>query len=98
MREFFGIGGYTREPEGFLSWQHLLFVDSLLTLMTVLAIVLGRKNRFAAPEQKNKVLIAAALLIDGLELFKFFILLREIFHLSIFAIENLNNFHTRKVF
>ncbi len=74
MKEFFGIGGYSRTPEGFLSWQHLLFVGSLLTLMTVLAIGLGRKNRLAALEQKNKVLIFSAFFIDGLELFKFFIL------------------------
>ena len=74
MREFFGFGGYTRAPEGFLSWQHLLFVGSLLILMTVLAIWLGRKNSHAAQAQKNRVLIYTAILIDGLELFKFFIL------------------------
>lgn len=74
MKEFFGIGGYSRTPEGFLSWQHLLFVGSLLTLMTVLAIILGKKNRFGTQKQKNKVLIFTAFLIDGLELFKFFIL------------------------
>ncbi len=74
MREFFGFGGYTRTPEGFLSWQHLLFVGSLLTLMTVLAVLLGRKNRYAPPEQKNRVLVFTAFLIDGLELFKLLIL------------------------
>ena len=26
VKEFFGIGGYTREPEGYLSWQHITFV------------------------------------------------------------------------
>ena len=45
MREFFGWGGYQREPEGFLSWQHLLFVSCLVVLMVVFAVVLGRKNR-----------------------------------------------------
>ena len=77
MREFFGFGGYTRPAEGFLSWQHLLFVGSLLTLMVVLAVVLGKKNRFANHGQKNKVLIWAACLIDGFELFKFLILVLQ---------------------
>lgn len=70
MKEFFGFGGYSRPAEGFLSWQHLLFVGLLLSVMVVLAVCLGRKNRCGTPEQKNRVLIAAALLIDGLEVFK----------------------------
>ena len=74
MKEFFGFGGYTRTPEGFLSWQHLLFVGLLLGTMVLLAILLGRKNACGTPEQKNRVLIGAALLIDGLELFKIAIL------------------------
>ena len=74
MREFFGFGGYSRTPEGYLSWQHLLFVGLLLGIMTVAAVLLGRKNRCAAPEQKNKVMVGAALLIDGLELFKIILL------------------------
>lgn len=74
MREFFGFGGYTRPAEGFLSWQHLLFVGLLLTVMVLLAVLLGKKNREGSFQQKNRVLIAAALLIDGLELFKIAIL------------------------
>ena len=74
MKEFFGFGGYARPAEGFLSWQHLLFVGLLLCIMTTLAIWLGKKNRFSAPKQQNKVMIAAALLIDGLELFKIILL------------------------
>lgn len=74
MKEFFGFGGYTRPAEGFLSWQHLLFVGSLLAVMTVLAVVMGKKNASGTPVQKNRVLIAAALLIDGFELFKIVIL------------------------
>ncbi len=35
MKEFFGFGGYTRTPEGFLSWQHLLFVGLLLGTMVL---------------------------------------------------------------
>lgn len=74
MREFFGIGGYTRPAEGFLSWQHLLFVGSLLCIMTVLAVWLGKRNKRGTLEKKNRPLIAAALLIDGLEILKIVIL------------------------
>lgn len=73
MREFFGFGGYTREPEGYMSWQHLLFVTSLMAIMVVLAIYFGRKNKDKDYKVKNKVLIIAALLIDGFELFKIII-------------------------
>lgn len=70
MKEFFGIGGYTREPEGFLSWQHLLFVGLLLGLMTFLSIYLGKRNKLKSDKEKNKVLIWSALLIDGFEILK----------------------------
>ena len=70
MKEFFGIGGYTRPAEGFLSWQHLLFAGILLGAMVILAVWLGKHNRLASPEKKNRVLIGTAILIDGLELFK----------------------------
>jgi uncharacterized membrane protein YwaF len=70
MKEFFGIGGYNRTPEGFLSWQHLLFVGCLLFTMVFLAVWLGKHNRFGTDNVKNRAMIVAALLIDGLELFK----------------------------
>lgn len=70
MKEFFGIGGYTREPEGFMSWQHLVFVTSLMIIMVALAILLGNKNRGKEEKLKNKVLVYSAILIDGFELFK----------------------------
>lgn len=74
MKEFFGFGGYTRPAEGFLSWQHLLFVGLLLFTMVVLAFSLGEKNRDRTPAQKNRVLVVAAILIDALEIFKILIL------------------------
>ena len=74
MKEFFGFGGYQRPAEGYLSWQHLLFVTSLMVVMVILAILLGRHNRFALPRQKNRVLIWTAFLIDGLELAKIVLL------------------------
>lgn len=70
LKEFFGFGGYTREPEGYMSWQHLTIVTIYMIIMVCLAIYFGKKYKNADPIRKNKVLIVAALLIDGLELFK----------------------------
>ena len=70
MKEFFGIGGYQRTAEGFMSWQHLTFVTSLVLVMIGLAVFLGRRNKQRDDKAKNAVLIWAALLIDGFELFK----------------------------
>ena len=74
MGEFFGFGGYTRPAEGFFSWQHLVFVTSLMILMVLCALILGKRNKNAPLEQKNKVLIWAAIFIDGFEIFKIIIL------------------------
>lgn len=70
MNEFFGFGGFQRTPEGAYSWQHLLFVTSLMVLMVFLAVFLGKKNKNKLPAQKNTVLIWTAILIDGFELIK----------------------------
>ena len=74
MREFFGFGGYSRPAEGFLSWQHLLFVGLLLIAMALLAVVFGKAYRGKTMKEQNKVLIGSALLIDGLEIFKIVLL------------------------
>ena len=70
MREFFGFGGYTREAEGYMSWQHLLFVTLLMLVMIGLAVFLGVRNKDKELNKKNKVLIWSAFLIDGFEIFK----------------------------
>ena len=70
MKEFFGFGGYERTPEGYFSWQHIVFVTALMVVMTVLAVLFGRKNRSLQSREKSKVLMASAILIDSLELFK----------------------------
>ena len=57
FREFFGIGGYTREPEGFFSWQHLVFVSSLMVIMVACAVFFGKRNKLSDDNTKNKVLI-----------------------------------------
>ena len=74
MGEFFGFGGYQREPAGAYSWQHLGFVTGLLFIMAVLAVFLGRKNRRVSEQKKNTVLIWSAFLIDGLEIAKILLL------------------------
>ena len=73
MKEFFGIGGYQRTPEGAFSWQHLLFVTLLMILMVVLAVFLGKRNKNELTQKKNRVLIWSAILIDGFELMKIII-------------------------
>ena len=74
MREFFGFGGYQRTAEGYFSWQHLTFVSTLMIIMIASAILLGRRNRARSDSTKNKVMIAAALLIDSFEIFKIVII------------------------
>lgn len=69
MKEFFGIGGYQRPAEGYFSWQHLTFVTALMVVMVTLSVVLGRMDH-GRPAHRRQVLIWAAILIDGLELFK----------------------------
>ncbi len=73
MREFFGFGGYTRPAEGYFSWQHLVFVSSLVLLMIALAIIIGIINKNRDEKIKNRVLITTALLIDSFEIFKIII-------------------------
>ncbi len=70
MREFLGWDGYAREPEGYMSWQHLTFVTVLMAIMVAAAVILGRRNRQKDPKQKNRVIIASAILIDAFEIFK----------------------------
>lgn len=69
MGEFFGKPTFGT-PEGVYSWQHLLYVSFLMIVMVVLAILIGLKNKDKEYEDKNKVLIWAAFLINGFELFK----------------------------
>ena len=70
MKEFFGIGGFQRAAEGFMSWQHLVFVTVFMAAMFALSFILGKRNRNKTDAQKNVVLIWSAILIDGFELFK----------------------------
>lgn len=73
MKEFFGFGGYQRPAEGFLSWQHLLFVSCVVALMAVLAVLLGIRYKDKPFAQKNRVLQAAAIVLDGAEIIRIII-------------------------
>jgi len=70
FKDFWGIGGYQREAEGYLSVEHLLFVSSLMLLMIACALFFGIKNKNGSEKEKNRVLIVSAILIDALEIFK----------------------------
>lgn len=74
LSEFFGFGGYSREAEGYLSWQHLLSVTVFVSIMLFCAVLVGLKYRNKDTKRKNRVLIVTAFLIDGFELFKIVLL------------------------
>ena len=70
MKEFLGFGGFQREPEGYMSWQHLTFVTSLMVIMIVLAAMVGVRNKKKPLSQRFVPLMVAAILIDTFEIFK----------------------------
>ena len=70
LKVFLGYLPDPREPEGAFSWQHILFVSSLMIAMVVLAVLLGKKYKDSDLKTKNKVLIIAAIAIDAFEIFK----------------------------
>ena len=74
MKEFFGFGGYQRPVEGYMSWQHLVFVTALMFVMVGLAVWLGLRNKDKEMRVKNKVLIISAITINAFELFKIILL------------------------
>ena len=77
MKDFFGFGTgeypYGRPADGFLSWQHLVLVSTLVIVGVSLAIIWGKLNKNKDVRTKNKVLIWAAVLIDGFEIAKIII-------------------------
>ena len=77
MRELFGFGTdgnpYGGTPDGYLSWQHIVFVSTFVLLAVVLAILLGLRNKNKDYKTKNKVLIYTAIIIDLFEITKIII-------------------------
>lgn len=74
MKEFFGIGGYQRPAEGYMSWQHLVFVTSLMVIMTALAVFLGLRQKKLGEKAKNKVMVITAIVLILVEAFKYSVL------------------------
>ena len=74
IKEFFGFGGYTRTPEGYMSFQHLFFVSSLVVIMVLCAIFFGVRNKKRSEQEKNRVLVVSAIAIDLFELIKIVLL------------------------
>lgn len=69
LMDFFGIGGYTRTPEGAWSWQHILFTTIMIAIMIFLGVFLGVKFR-KNEKLKNRTIVIAAISIDTIEIFK----------------------------
>ena len=81
MREFFGLNKnengnyeYLRNADGAWSFQHILQVCVFLILMIGLAVYFGLRNKNKTDKEKNKVLIACAILIDSFEIVKIIVL------------------------
>ena len=55
MKEFFGFGGYMREPEGFMSFEHIAFVTSLIIVMVLLAVFIGKRFKNKSITEKNAI-------------------------------------------
>ncbi|MBQ8352258.1 MAG: YwaF family protein [Clostridia bacterium] len=70
MKEFLSGSG---EAQGAYSWQHLTFVTTLMVIMVLAAIFLGKRYKKQEYKAKNRVMIWAAILIDGFELAKIII-------------------------
>lgn len=73
LREFFGFGEYQRPAEGFLSWQHIVFVTCFLLATIALAVYFGIKNKNKSYAEKNKVLIWTAITLDSIEIIRIII-------------------------
>ena len=59
-----------RSPEGFLSWQHLLYATLMVALTVFLAVWLGKKFRHRNEPDKDRVMKIAAITILACELTK----------------------------
>ena len=70
IKEFCGIGGYTREAAGAYSWKHLTFVSNFVAIIFALGILIGLYFRRNPEKNKNIPLIWAAVLIDSFEIAK----------------------------
>lgn len=70
FKEFIGFGGYNRLAEGFLSWQHLLFVSILNAVSIILAFWYGNRMRSRTEAEKNHVLAVTGVAVNVIEILK----------------------------
>ncbi len=70
MKDFLSGAG---EAQGAYSWQHLVFVTSLMVIMVIAALFLGKRFKKLEHKEKNKVMIWTAILIDSFEIAKIII-------------------------
>ena len=71
--DFFGFGGFWKEPEGAWSWQHILFTSIMVSTAIFLAIFLGLKKRYKYEGEKKIPIVVSAIAIDVVEIFKIII-------------------------
>lgn len=70
IKIYFGFESDPREAEGWLSWQHLLYVTLMVALAVLLAVLLGRKYKNRSEKEKLKVVRIATVVILSCEIFK----------------------------
>lgn len=70
MKEFLGIGGFSRTPEGAWSIEHISIVSAFMITMVIFAVFFGLFFRNKSEKEKNKVIIASAILINVFEITK----------------------------
>lgn len=67
---YFGFGPSLYEAEGWLSWQHLVFVTIMICVTVFLALFFANKTKSGTREQKLKVLKVASIVMISLESIK----------------------------
>ena len=75
--KYFGFGKDLYEAEGWLSWQHLIFVTLAIIVTIFLAFFLSKKKQDKSREEKIKVLKVASIVMLLLEATK---IILECFH------------------
>ena len=68
LKEFYGYGGYTREPAGAYSPGHLIFVGILIVLMIAAAIAVGLICKKKGEKSKDLVLKISAIAFCVIEI------------------------------
>lgn len=71
--QFMGFEADPREPEGWLSWQHLTYVTAIIAMTVLLALWLGKRNRGKSLQEKKKTLRIAAIVMLASEITKIII-------------------------